>query len=159
VSARPLYSHTQRGWALILAAALGALFAFVLVFVLPPAAAEPLPGWLPALIIGAPGLTLLAFGSLTVTIAEGQLTWRFGLGWPRKSLPLAEITLAEPTRTRFIEGWGIHLTRRGWLYNVSGFDAVLLTRRDGKSVLIGTDEPRALVAALERARAARPAQP
>ena len=150
MSARPLYHHTQFGWAIVLAAALGALLAFVLVFVLPPAGSEPLPGWLLLLIVGAPLLTLMAFGSLTVSIADGALAWRFGLGWPRKSLPLAEIAAAEPTRTRFIEGWGIHFTRRGWLYNVSGFDAVLVTRRDGKTLMIGTDEPRELTGTLRR---------
>ena len=159
MSARPLYRHTQRGWTLLLAAALGAAFVLIVVFVLPPAGAEPLPGWVVALIVGAPLLTLLAFGSLTVSIGDGALAWHFGLGWPRKSLPLTEIVAVQPTRTRFFEGWGIRLTRRGWLYNVSGFDAVLLTRRDGKTLMLGTDEPRALAAAIERARAARTSPP
>jgi len=44
----------------------------------------------------------------------------------------------------------VHRTRRGWLYNVAGFDAVLVRLKDGKSFLVGTDEPRRLKAALDR---------
>jgi metal-sulfur cluster biosynthetic enzyme len=29
-----------------------------------------------------------------------------------------------PVRTNVAEGWGIHISRFGWLYNVSGFSAV-----------------------------------
>ncbi|MDH4053534.1 MAG: hypothetical protein OEU93_18355 [Rubrivivax sp.] len=91
--------------------------------------------------------------ALTVRIRDGALQVRFGLGWPRKTLPLAGIAAVEVTRTTFLEGWGLHRTRRGWLYNVSGFDAVLLRLTDGHSMMIGTDEPRRLKTAIERARA------
>ena len=50
-------------------------------------------------------------------------------------------------------GWGLRRTRRGWLYNVSGFDAVLLRLTNGRSVMVGTDEPRRLKTAIERAQA------
>jgi hypothetical protein len=71
-------------------------------------------------------------------------------------VPLADLAAVEVTRTRFWDGWGVHRTRRGWLYNVSGFDAVLVRRKDGKAFLVGTDEPRKLKAALERAMTAAP---
>jgi hypothetical protein len=66
-------------------------------------------------------------------------------------VPLADITRVAPTRTTFLEGWGIHRTRRGWLYNLAGRDAVHIVRADGREFMLGTDEPRRLVAALERA--------
>jgi hypothetical protein len=93
------------------------------------------------------------WSSLTVRIADDALRVQFGLGLPRKTVPLADLESAEVTRTRFVDGWGVHRTRRGWLYNVSGFDAVLLRRKDGKALLVGTDEPRKLKAALDRALA------
>jgi hypothetical protein len=37
-------------------------------------------------------------------------------------------------------------------FNVSGFDAVLIRRTGGKTFLLGTDEPRKLVAAIESAK-------
>jgi len=98
-------------------------------------------------------LLFVVFDGLTIRIAGGELRWAFGhLGWPRWRLRIADIAAAEPTRTTFWEGWGIRYTRRGWLYNVSGFDAVLLRRTDGKTFLLGTDEPRKLVAAIESAK-------
>ena len=47
-------------------------------------------------------------------------------------------------------GWGIHLTPYGWLYNVSGFDAVAITLRNGRKVALGTDDPHGLVDAIRR---------
>ena len=67
-----------------------------------------------------------------------------GQGW----LAAWEIVSAEPVATTWLDGWGIHLTARGWLYNVRGRDAVLVTLRGGKSFLLGTDEPALLAAAL-----------
>jgi len=91
---------------------------------------------------------------MRIAFLAGALQLRFGPGFPRKSVNLADIAAAEVTRTNLWEGWGVHRTRRGWLYNVSGFDAVLVRRHDGKSFLVGSDEPRRLKAALERALAA-----
>jgi hypothetical protein len=107
------------------------------------------------LVAGAVFTALLGWtwGSLTVQIEGGELRARFGFGWPRKAVKLADIESVELTRTTFAEGWGVHRTRRGWLYNVSGFDAVLLRLAGGRSLMIGTDEPRRLRAAIERAQA------
>jgi hypothetical protein len=101
--------------------------------------------------VGIAALFGWVWGSLTVSIQDGQLRIRFGLGWPRKTVPLSDISDVEITRTSFFEGWGVHRTRRGWLYNVSGYDAVLLKLASGRSMLVGSDEPRRLKAALQRA--------
>ena len=63
---------------------------------------------------------------------------------------LAEIVACEPIRIRWWYGWGIHLTPYGWLYNVSGFDAVAITLRDGRKFALGTDDPHGLVDAIRR---------
>jgi len=147
--ARPLYEHTQVGWVLRASFALGALLLLV-VTVAPGMQQVSAPA---ALLLGG-AVALLAIGwfwsSLTVRVADGVLRLQFGLGVPRKSVPVADIATVEVTRTRFWEGWGVHRTRRGWLYNVAGFDAVLVRLKDGKSFLVGTDEPRRLKAALDR---------
>lgn len=91
------------------------------------------------------------FSSLTVEIAEGELRWKFGPGLIRLRAPLAEIASAEPVKTGFWDGWGIHITRFGWLYNVSGCDAVALRLRNGKRFALGTDEPQILAARLDEA--------
>jgi hypothetical protein len=81
------------------------------------------------------------FRSMTIQISDTELAWHFGSGWPRKRVPLSDIASAEPIRTSFIKGWGIHYTRRGWLYNASGFGAVAIRLRNGKQFCLGTDEP------------------
>jgi hypothetical protein len=149
---RPLYEHTQAGWP-IRVAFLAAAVLFLLMTQLPELGRTPTP--VAVLVAGAAFAALLGWtwGSLTVRIEGGELRVRFGPGWPRKTVPLAEIAAVEVTRTTFMEGWGIHRTRRGWLYNVSGFDAVLLQLTNGRSMMIGSDEPRRLKAAIERAQA------
>jgi hypothetical protein len=149
---RPLYEHTQAGWP-IRVAFLAAAVLFLVMTQLPELGRTPTP--VAVLVAGAAFAALLGWtwGSLTVRIEGSELRVRFGPGWPRKTVPLAEIAAVEVTRTTFMEGWGIHRTRRGWLYNVSGFDAVLLQLTNGRSMMIGSDEPRRLKAAIERAQA------
>jgi hypothetical protein len=143
------YQHTQNGWPVRIAFGLAAL-----AFLAMPAV-QPLDRPMPRVVLigGAAVAVALAllWSRLTIRIDGDRLRWSFGPGWPRFSLPLAEIASVDVTRTTFWQGWGIHLTRQGWLYNISGWDAVLITRRDGKRLLLGTDEPRRLKAALERA--------
>jgi hypothetical protein len=50
---------------------------------------------------------------------------------------LAEIAGCEPIRIRWWHGWGVYLTPCGWLYNVSGSDAVAITLRDGRKFALG----------------------
>ena len=61
---------------------------------------------------------------------------------------LRRLSDANPIRIRWWYGWGIHLTPYGWLYNVSGLDAVAITLRDGRKFALGTDDPHALTTAI-----------
>ena len=132
------YRHTQRG-TLILAVTLGMAALFIgLGFT----ALKPLWVSVPVLVTCA-----WLFHSLTIEITGRELRWRFGPGLIRKSVPLAEIVSAEPVRTG--PSWGIHWSpRTGWLYKVSGFDAVAVRLLGGKKFSLGTDEPQALAARL-----------
>ena len=91
---------------------------------------------------------LVLFYRLEITIKDETLCASFGLGIIRKKVRLAEIVGCDPIRIRWWYGWGIHLTPYGWLYNVSGFDAVAITLRDGRKFALGTDDPHGLVAAI-----------
>ena len=81
------------------------------------------------------------FATLTVEIRDGLLRFRFGLGLIRKKLKVAEIESCEVVRNPWYYGWGIHATGKGWVYNVSGFEAVEIFMSDGRRLRIGTDEP------------------
>lgn len=149
---RPLYEHTQTGWPIRIAFLALAVGLMVLA-ALPDVGQVRTPPRVLAVAVGVAALFGWVWGSLTVRIQDGELRIRFGLGWPRKTVPLSDISAVEITRTSFFEGWGVHRTRRGWLYNVSGYDAVLLKLASGRSLLVGSDEPRRLKAALQRAAA------
>lgn len=142
------YQHTQNGWPIRIAFGLTALGLLVMASIRPYTGPAP-SGALIAGALVAAALGLL-WSRLTIRVDDEHLHWSFGPGWPRFSLALTEITAVEVTRTTFWQGWGIHRTRRGWLYNIAGWDAVLVTRKDGKQVLLGTDEPRRLKTALDR---------
>lgn len=90
----------------------------------------------------------ILFSSLSVEITDKFLCWEFGPGPIRKQVLISDIDAAETTRTKLIDGWGIHRTSRGWLYNVSGFDAVAIELKTGKQFLLGTDEPERLASVL-----------
>ena len=150
-----MYQHTQSGMAIRWAMLAGVALTLGLAFLLPSAGnARPAQGI--ALFIAALLLAVMVvFGSLTISVADRHLSWSFGPGAFRKTVPLADIVEATPVRTTFIEGWGIHFTRRGWLYNVSGSEAVWIRLASGKQFVLGTDEPAELVAAIQAARSTR----
>ncbi len=116
-----------------------------------------LPTLLPAprallLLVGAVLSACAAlFSSLTIQVTDQALRWAFSLGIIRREVPLSEIQTAEVTRTRVIHGWGIRATSRGRLYNVSGFDAVAVRLKNGRGIILGTDQPEQLHVAILRA--------
>jgi hypothetical protein len=136
------YEHTQIGHVII-----WSLLAIILI-------ANGLTGALahwPAVVVSLILLVcLVLFYKLRITIQDETLCVSFGPGIIRKRIRLAEIVGCESIRIRWWYGWGIHLTPRGWLYNVSGFDAVAITLRNGQKFAVGTDDPDGLVDAMRR---------
>ena len=92
----------------------------------------------------------IVFSRLTIKIDEETLLACFGIGLICKKVPLSEIVRCESIRIRWWYGWGIHLTPYGWLYNVSGLDAVAITLRDGGKFALGTDDPNGFTSAVRR---------
>ena len=84
------------------------------------------------------------FATLTVEVRDGLLKFRFGPGLIRKTLRISDIESCEIVRNPWYYGWGIHATSKGWVYNVSGFEAVEIFMNDGRRLRIGTDEPEIL---------------
>jgi hypothetical protein len=108
--------------------------------------------WTAAVALGlVMGLVPLQFGWLTVLVTSPALHVRFGIGWIRRRIPIANVRSVQLVRNRWYYGWGIRLTPHGWLWNVSGLDAVELELTSGRRFRIGTDEPKALEAAIRRA--------
>jgi hypothetical protein len=103
------------------------------------------------------GLPLLFyFIEMSVRLDPHTLRIRYFPIW-RRTIPVEEITSWEVrTYHPILEygGWGIRLSMqgRGWCYNVSGNRGVQLTLRDGQGVLIGSQRPEELAAALQRVK-------
>jgi hypothetical protein len=142
------YEHTQHSRGLLLLNCVVALVPIALL-VTGVLARTPTPVQLTLLAVTVLSLGLaVAFSSLTVTVRDGQFSGWFGPGVIKRTVPLSAIAHVEPVTTTIWNGWGIHLTARGWLYNIAGRKAVFVTMRDGKRFLVGTDEPERLTAAL-----------
>ena len=89
----------------------------------------------------------------TTTVSPETVTVRFGLLYTAR-IPLAEVDSAQAVSYRPVRdygGWGIRGTSRRRALNTRGDKGVLLKRADGTTVLIGSQKPRELLAALERA--------
>jgi len=93
---------------------------------------------------------MLLFGSLTVEVWEDRIVLWFGPGVIRKRFDVKDVRRATAVRNRWYYGWGIRFTPHGWLFNVSGFDAVELEMGSGRKYRIGSDEPQELLSAIRR---------
>lgn len=129
------YNHRQTGWVIIGATALVMGLVFLSIRE---------EGFFSLFLI-LEALILLLFSTLTVNVDDEYVRIRFGIGLIRKRFALKDITSCGTIKTKWYSGWGIHgCPGKGWLFNVSGFDAIGLTMKDGKKYYIGTDEPEKL---------------
>ncbi len=152
------YKHTQVGYLMIVVTLL-VLGLFVWINMMAraePASVDSGSNLLITSIMVLILLILTSFSSLTVAIDEKYLRIKFGwsfLSIFRKKFLLNEIASATAVKHNWYNGWGIRMWfwPRMWIYNVSGFDVVELTMKNGKIYRIGTDEPRELEEALRKA--------
>jgi hypothetical protein len=138
------YQHTQIGHFILVAIGL----AMILIATLMAAT-----GFNP---IGLAVMILLAlfaslFATLTVYMEGDAVKLYFGPGLIRKRFPLAEIESCQIVRNHWYYGWGLRRIPQGWLFNVSGFQAVEITMITGHKYRIGTDAPDGLMAVLQHA--------
>jgi hypothetical protein len=146
------YEHTQFGYPMIAGAALGTLTQ-VRALIGDRRAGKPrwwwhVPGWLVFAVL------MLAFSRLTVRVDAECVSVGFTGGLARRRFALHAIESASAVKVPWLAGWGIRVTPQGWLYNAWGRDAVRLQFAGGRRFTIGTDEPQALLAAIERGREA-----
>ncbi|MBN1541411.1 hypothetical protein JW992_04635 [candidate division KSB1 bacterium] len=95
---------------------------------------------------------LVLLSTLSVKVGSETLIVSFGPGLIRKKFAIRDIRTARAVRNPWYYGWGIRLTPHGWMFNISGLDAVELELTNGRKFRIGTDDPLNLVAAIQSAR-------
>jgi len=142
------YQHTQFGGTIV--------YPLIAIIVIAIGVALISPIARIALIIAIPlALTIWIFSKMTITIDETRVRAAFGPGFVYKDVALRDIESVKPLHVQWWYGWGIHLTPYGWLYNVSGRDAVAIRLRNGQQLCLGTDQPAELVDAIRRSASAR----
>ena len=149
-----LYKHTQTGWTIITLIGAGIVVEVVVVAAL--ASENTVALALGGAVAAVLAVVLALFSTLTVTVDDVAVRLSFGLGVLRREVPLDAVAAARAVKNSWLAGWGVRVIPHGRLYNVGGFDAVELQLDSGRVVRVGTDEPAALLAAVQRAlRAAR----
>ena len=111
-----------------------------------------LPVLLGPLVLLAVGV-LLAFARLVVDVDREAITVAFHFLWPKRRIPLSEVLKAEATRYSPLldyGGYGVRLGFRGWAFNVSGNEGVLVETKHGSRLMIGSQRPKELEAAIAR---------
>jgi hypothetical protein len=83
-------------------------------------------------------------------VDEETVTTKFGVGLIRKKIKLKDIQGATRVRNKWWYGWGMRMGPSGWIYNVSGLDAVEIELKGGERFRIGTDEPEELLRVLRQ---------
>jgi hypothetical protein len=90
-------------------------------------------------------LIILIFYGLFIEISEKKITLKFGIGLIRRSIDIDSIESVECVRNKWWYGWGIRFTPHGWMWNVSGLDAVEIKYKNmDKKFRIGTDDSKKL---------------
>lgn len=137
-----LFKHTQIGYVIL--GGTGAGILLILYLILTRGSSGILLAVLLILIICA-----LLFASLTIEVDRNTIDAWFGLGIICKSFRIDDVQDCQVVSNPWYYGWGIRLTPRGWLYNVSGTHAVEIEFKDGKKVRLGTDDPEGLNRAIK----------
>lgn len=94
-------------------------------------------------------LCLGTFATLTVEVDDQAINLRFGIGLLRKRFLLENIEAWRAVKNPLYYAWGIHAIPGGWVFNVSGLQAVELQMRNGRKYRIGTDDAHSLLNAIE----------
>jgi hypothetical protein len=143
------YRHTQIGWALIVLVVAVVLAELLIIAFGSPQSALALA--LSGVLVAVVAVMLALFSTLSVLVDDRKVSLEFGFGLLRREVMLADVTAVRRVRNHWYAGWGVRVIPRGRLYNVGGLDAVELELDIGRVVRIGTDQPDALLAAIDAA--------
>jgi hypothetical protein len=137
------YKHTQTGYVLIVAFSAAILLIITLMFF--TGDFNPVA----IFVLGFLIVCLALFATLTVEVDEQAIDLRFGIGFFQKRFLLSDVETSRAVKNPWYYGWGIHVIPHGWIFNVSGTQAVELQMKNGRKYRIGTDDVHGLVNAIE----------
>lgn len=146
----PAYVHTQTGTVFLVAA--GLLSALLVALAL-GGAVESEEQWILWMTLVPIAAAAHVFRSLTIAVRDDRVAWHFSSGLWRREVSVHDIAEHRIVSNTLLHGWGVRLLWRGWLYSVSGRQAVELTLHSGRVVWLGTDDPEGLDRAVAQALA------
>ena len=137
-----LYGHTQFGAVVVAALAIG----LVLCVLIGVSTGWPWPLFI---LLAWVALLFFLFRSLSTVVTSEHLHISYGPGVISKTIPRQDILGSRLGRTGPFLGWGIrYWPGRGWTWNISGFDVVVLDLPGDRQFRVGTDDPEGLLDAL-----------
>jgi len=142
------YKHTQFSY-LMLVVTLAVLVLFVWIYITSSAEPDSIDSGPNLAITSIMALILFILASLVslqVIIDGKYLRIKFSFGIYQKKFSLNDIMSANIVKNHWHYGWGIirWLWPKMLIYNVSGFNAVEIKLKNGKTFRIGTDKPKKL---------------
>ncbi len=103
-------------------------------------------------LLGLCAVIAALFATLTTRVDGDEVRFYMGLGLIGKKISASDIIAHRVVRNKVWWGWGVRLIPGGWLYNVSGLDAVEISLNSGKVIRIGSDEAQQFAAAISKAK-------
>jgi hypothetical protein len=88
---------------------------------------------------------------MRVTVDKSDLKIRFLLGFPRATVPLANIKTVETYHGKRQSGFGHKLKPSQGQYHISGGGGVAVMRHEGAPLMISSPDPKRLKSALDKA--------
>ena len=137
------YKHTQVGYLLIVVFSVTLILIGTLVF-----RTNFTPGLI--FVFAFMVLCLATFATLTVEVDDQGINLKFGIGVIRKRFLLKDVKAHRAVKNPWYYSWGIHVIPNGWIFNVSGLEAVELQMKNGRKYRIGTDDVEDLTNAITR---------
>jgi hypothetical protein len=136
-----MYRHDQIGWLMIIVVGAAAILTGVLWIL----HGESVNGVTCIILL----VLIPFFYRLQVIAEETELRIKFGIGLIKTSFRWQDIEACRAVRNKWYFGWGVRKIDKGWMYNISGLDAVEISMKNGRAYRIGTDEPEKLCNAIQ----------
>lgn len=96
-------------------------------------------------------IIIILFGQLETTVFKDRIVIKFGVGLVKKTILLKDIKSVKKVKSTFMHGWGIRYTPYGWLWNISGYEAVEIEfKSERKNFRIGCKSHGELQAAIKK---------
>ena len=130
------YKHTQVGWAIIGTV----LIVLAIIYIVAGIRFGNITFGLLTAVSSVVFIVCMLFARMTVILDEEYLRVNFAINIIKIKFRLSDIISCKVVKNPWYQPWGIHYGGGVWVYNVSGYDTVEITIRNGGIHRIGTND-------------------